>query len=75
MRPLRRAENSAVLFVPNVSLRMLAKKYISPLSLHGLLLESFTIYIKFCILEDKKLSINVVWNIYVCHTKNRQMFV
>jgi hypothetical protein len=46
--PVRRADNSAVLVVPNVKLRMKVRHSIPPLSLHDLLRESFTFYIPSC---------------------------
>ena len=42
MRPARRADNSAVLVVPNVKVRMEARHSIPPLCLDDLLWESFT---------------------------------
>jgi hypothetical protein len=42
VRPTRRADNSAVLVVMNVKVRMKAQHSITPLSLHDLLWESFT---------------------------------
>ena len=41
----RRAHNCAVLVVPNVEVRMQVQHFISHLSLHDLLLESFAFYI------------------------------
>ena len=42
MLPARRADNSAVLAVPNVKVRKEAQHSIPPLSHHDLLRESFT---------------------------------
>jgi len=39
---VRRADNSAILVVPNVKARMEAERSILPLSLHDFLQESFT---------------------------------
>jgi hypothetical protein len=46
MRPARRADNSAVLVVPNVKVRMHAQLSIPPLSLHGLLGKTLRFYSK-----------------------------
>ena len=42
VRPVRRADNSTVLAVPNVTVRIEAQYYIPALSLYDLLWESFT---------------------------------
>ena len=47
MRPERRADNSAVLAVPNVKVRMEAQHSVSDLSLHDVLRESFTLLLIF----------------------------
>ena len=44
VRPARRAENSTVLVVPNVKVRMEAQRPTPRLSLHDLLRETFTFY-------------------------------
>ena len=45
VRPVREANNSAVLFVPNVKVRMEAEHSMLPLSLHHLLREIFLKYV------------------------------
>ena len=42
VQPVQRLDNSAILVVPDVKVRMEAKYSIPPLSLHDLLHESFT---------------------------------
>jgi hypothetical protein len=50
------ADNSAVLVVPNVEVRMEAQHSIRPLSLHDFLWESFFTFFNFAFINDYSLK-------------------